>query len=64
MREFKLAGDAQCVGRGAADVAYLLVRVHVWSVDHGPRETCRMLVSRISKFGFASIAGGQSFVLG
>ena len=35
MREFKLAGDALCVDRGAADVAYLLVRVHVWSVDHG-----------------------------
>ena len=64
MREFKSAGDAECVGRGAAVVAHLLVRVHVWSVDHEPQETCRILVSRTSKLGSASSAGSQNFLLG
>ena len=43
VRKFKPAGDAECMDPGAAVVAHLLVRVHVWSVDHGPRESCRIL---------------------
>ena len=64
MRKFKPAGDAECVDRGGAVVAHLLVRVHVWSVDHGPRETCRILVSRTSELGSASSADSKNFVLG
>ena len=43
---------------------WLIFRVHVWSVDHGPRETCRILVSRTSELGSASSESSQNFVLG
>ena len=59
MRETESTGDVQCVDRGVADVAYLLVRIHVWSVDHGPRETYRTLVSRASELGSASSCPGM-----
>ena len=45
-------------------MTYLLVRIHVWIVDHGPREVCTVLVSRASKLGSAKSAGSQSLVLG
>ena len=64
VREIERARDVWRMDWSVADVAHLLVRIHVWSVDHGPREACRVLVSRARELGSASSAGSQSLVLG